>query len=104
MHTACVWSEKLPFAGYSVVKDHSAPACRPSRHLRASLVGPQRPTPLARSCSIVSGSVARGNLEGPAPLPRSSPTLAVVDHAAAHCITAPFGTAEPLTFQRSSNS
>src|SRR5437667_5553301 len=23
MHTACVWSEKLPFAGYSVVKDHS---------------------------------------------------------------------------------
>ena|SRR5215471_15265997 len=22
MHTACVWSEKLPFAGYSVVKDH----------------------------------------------------------------------------------
>src|SRR5688500_12871500 len=24
MHTACVWSEKLPFAGYSVVKDHSA--------------------------------------------------------------------------------
>ena len=21
MHTACVWSEKLPFAGYSVVKD-----------------------------------------------------------------------------------
>ena len=23
MHTACVWSEKLPFAGYSVVKDYS---------------------------------------------------------------------------------
>src|SRR5580693_6086947 len=23
MHTACVWSEKLPFARYSVVKDHS---------------------------------------------------------------------------------
>ena len=22
LHTACVWSEKLPFAGYSVVKDH----------------------------------------------------------------------------------
>ena len=21
MHTACVWSEKLPFAGYSVVKE-----------------------------------------------------------------------------------
>ena len=27
MHTACVWSEKLPFAGYSVVKD---PACAAS--------------------------------------------------------------------------
>ena len=25
MHTACVWSEKLPFAGYSVVKDPPAP-------------------------------------------------------------------------------
>src|SRR5438094_7912118 len=25
MHTACLWSEKLPFAGYSVDKDHSAP-------------------------------------------------------------------------------
>ena len=24
MHTACVWSEKLPFAGYSVVKDRRA--------------------------------------------------------------------------------
>src|SRR5712691_5029975 len=24
MHTACVWSEKLPFAEYSVDKDHSA--------------------------------------------------------------------------------
>src|SRR5438128_7062543 len=23
MHTACVWSEKLPFARYSIVKDHS---------------------------------------------------------------------------------
>ena len=23
MRTACAWSEKLPFAGYSVVKDHS---------------------------------------------------------------------------------
>src|SRR5262245_1685209 len=22
MHTACMWSEKLPFAGYSVFKDH----------------------------------------------------------------------------------
>ena len=21
MHTACVWSEKLPFAGYSIVKE-----------------------------------------------------------------------------------
>ena len=29
MHTACVWSEKLPFAGYSVVKDHSG-GIRPS--------------------------------------------------------------------------
>jgi hypothetical protein len=24
MHTACVWSEKLPFAGYSVVKERQA--------------------------------------------------------------------------------
>jgi hypothetical protein len=24
MHTACVWSEKLPFAGYSVEKDPEA--------------------------------------------------------------------------------
>jgi hypothetical protein len=23
MHTACVWSVKLPFAEYSIVKDHS---------------------------------------------------------------------------------
>ncbi len=47
MHTACVWSEKLPFARYSVVKDHSAPgfALRAAR----SLVGPQRPTPLPRT-------------------------------------------------------
>ena len=29
MHTACVWSEKLPFAGYSVVKE-SAFALRAS--------------------------------------------------------------------------
>jgi hypothetical protein len=25
MHTACVWSEKLPFAEYSVVKDPPSP-------------------------------------------------------------------------------
>ena len=25
MHTACVWSEKLPFAEYSVVKDPPPP-------------------------------------------------------------------------------
>jgi hypothetical protein len=30
MHTACVWSEKLPFAGYSVVKERSAVSYRPS--------------------------------------------------------------------------
>ena len=23
MHTACVWSEKLPFAGYSIVKERT---------------------------------------------------------------------------------
>ncbi len=27
MHTACVWSEKLPFAEYSVVKDPRRPPC-----------------------------------------------------------------------------
>src|SRR5690348_6235761 len=31
MHTACVWSEKLPFAGYSVVKDHSGLCPEPRR-------------------------------------------------------------------------
>ena len=37
MHTACVWSEKLPFAEYSVVKDAaSAPgaSARPGRASR----------------------------------------------------------------------
>ena len=28
MHTACVWSEKLPFAEYSVVKDSAFAALR----------------------------------------------------------------------------
>jgi len=48
MHTACVWSEKLPFARYSVVKDHSAPAS-PSRLCAFHSRGPQRPAPFTRS-------------------------------------------------------
>src|SRR6266568_3412456 len=58
MHTACVWSEKLPFAGYSVVKDHSggniAPrilwwsrGAFPRTPFARSLVGPKGPTPFA---------------------------------------------------------
>ena len=46
MHTACVWSEKLPFAGYSVVKDHSGGNIAP-RNLRWSRGAFPR-TPLAR--------------------------------------------------------
>src|SRR5262245_31111116 len=60
MHTACVWSEKLPFAGYSVVKDHSGGKYRPAEFFRRprgafprtpfarSLAGPQCPAPFAR--------------------------------------------------------
>ena len=33
MHTACVWSEKLPFAGYSVVKELlDGPVVPPKTH------------------------------------------------------------------------
>src|SRR5215475_4283510 len=46
MHTACVWSEKLPFAGYSVVKDHSGGNIAP-RNLSVSRGAFPR-TPLAR--------------------------------------------------------
>jgi len=54
--------KKLPFAGYSVVKDHTLRAS-PSAHLRPSLVGPQSPTPLVRSIYFAR-SLAR--LQSPA--------------------------------------
>src|SRR5437773_5175822 len=62
MHTACLWSEKLPFAGYSVVKDHSGGNIAPRNLL--VVAGAFPPDPL--------GSLARG-----APTPRSarSPNL-----------------------------
>jgi hypothetical protein len=52
MHTACVWSEKLPFAGYSVVKDHSAPGLA----FRASLRG----NPSPRNLTVASGTTSPG--------------------------------------------
>src|SRR3989442_15673084 len=59
MHTACVWSEKLPFAGYSVVKDHSGGirpaeffgrrgATSPGPPSLAHSRGPDAPLPFAR--------------------------------------------------------
>src|SRR5207247_6873113 len=52
MRTACAWSEKLPFAGYSVVKDHSG--LRPEPRLGRSR-GPC-PTPLPRSSLTLAAS------------------------------------------------
>jgi hypothetical protein len=61
MHTACVWSEKLPFARYSVVKDHSG-GNRPSES--SGGLGTLSPDPLR--------SVARGAALRPAPLLRDN--------------------------------
>src|SRR5207247_4813196 len=60
MHTACVWSEKLPFAGYSVVKE--------LLHNRGSAPNP--------------GSVARG-----APKPHSAPSQARCARLGCHSLT-----------------
>jgi hypothetical protein len=40
MHTACVWSEKLPFAGYSVEKDHAGLGIRALQPGGEALAGP----------------------------------------------------------------
>src|SRR5262245_33809863 len=42
MHTACVWSEKLPFAGYSVVKDHSGEPAPRNLAMAPGLLPPGR--------------------------------------------------------------
>src|SRR5690349_7049066 len=51
MHTACVWSEKLPFAGYSVVKDHSGESV-PSESLTGDPRGVLPPDPLGSLHSL----------------------------------------------------
>jgi hypothetical protein len=51
MHTACVWSEKLPFAGYSVDKDHRRFGPWPARQLGRSR-GPKSPAPLPRILAL----------------------------------------------------
>src|SRR2546428_504017 len=88
MHTACVWSEKLPFAGYSVVKDHSG--LRPEPRLGRSR-GPKAPlrSLAARLRSLIirgsapnPGSVARGTLK-----PRCAPSQL----ACARCVAARAG-------------
>jgi hypothetical protein len=69
MHTACVWSEKLPFAGYSVVKDHSGGNIAP-RNL-SEIAGRFPPgTPVAHSLAEPQGPApfVRLNLDCPKPL------------------------------------
>src|SRR5438876_11731810 len=59
MHTACVWSEKLPFAGYSVVKDHSGGNIAP-RNLSV-IAGRIPPDPHRSGPPRTAAPVARGD-------------------------------------------
>jgi len=68
MHTACVWSEKLPFAGYSVVKDHSGGNIAP-RNLSAA-AGRFPPDALLLADEITSGGLK------PAGCSRAGPSTA----------------------------
>src|SRR5207248_10846353 len=51
MHTACLWSEKLPFAGYSVEKELLQSGLCPEPRLGRSW-GPKSPTPLPRRRAV----------------------------------------------------
>jgi len=85
MHTACVWSEKLPFEGYSVVKDDSGGNIAPRNLSAAAGRFPPDPrgslrswgpfAPLRSFALSVADEITSGGLK-PAGCSRAGPSTA----------------------------
>ena len=72
MHTACVWSEKLPFARYSVVKDQPGD-CVPPDRLTRLLAGIPRSPLRSHGARLAARRIPFARFTREAPSPRSVP-------------------------------